>query len=356
MVQYVITPWRSQSDLLTARSAFYPHGPPNTTTPAAPLSASQIAAQHRAVSLISIWVQRGNCPHLIESTALLTAAQLLDSPPPSSYQASQHQNSAYAVRASYSAAFCRFVTGLLDGYQDKKHKQSMYSIARNIGLPASFVELRHQCTHEELPNLGRLRGAVKKSLSWIWEAYWSSLGGVEAGTAEEEERGSKKREKAEPKRDSAKGPERLKAALLSYMDHQAETVDHPSPDELELERPHEAEGTITDYSIEEILEVLQSLRSESSAGGDTSLMLRCLQLTRAILDGTADEDVFGDYEVRGREEDDGEDEAENEGDHGDGGEEEAEGENEDAGPRNDGGDDGWARWEGPWVPKPIGCI
>jgi hypothetical protein len=85
-------------------------------------------------------------------------------------------------------------------------------------------------------------------------------------------------------------------------------------------------------------------------------MLRCLQLTRAILDGTADEDVFGDYEGRGREAEDGEDDAESESDRGGGGEEEAEGENEDAGPRNDGGDDGWARWEGPWVPKPIGCI
>jgi ribosomal biogenesis protein LAS1 len=67
------------------------------------------------------------------------------------------------------------VTGLLDGYQDKRHKLSMYSIAKNIGLPATFVELRHQCTHEELPPLSKLRVAAERSLLWIWEHYWKSL-------------------------------------------------------------------------------------------------------------------------------------------------------------------------------------
>ena len=52
---------------------------------------------------------------------------------------------------------------------------SMYSIAKSIGLPATFVELRHQCTHEELPSLSRLRDAAQKSLTWIWDHYWKRL-------------------------------------------------------------------------------------------------------------------------------------------------------------------------------------
>jgi ribosomal biogenesis protein LAS1 len=52
----------------------------------------------------------------------------------------------------------------------------MYSIAKNIGLPATFVELRHQCTHEELPSLARLRDAAQRSLTWIWDHYWKTLG------------------------------------------------------------------------------------------------------------------------------------------------------------------------------------
>ncbi|KAG5998838.1 hypothetical protein E4U54_002108 [Claviceps lovelessii] len=68
-----------------------------------------------------------------------------------------------------------FVTGLLDGHQDKQRKQSMYSIAKTIGLPATFVELRHQATHEQLPSLAKLRSAAKKALDWIWNYYWKHL-------------------------------------------------------------------------------------------------------------------------------------------------------------------------------------
>lgn len=69
-----------------------------------------------------------------------------------------------------------FVTGLLDGHQDKQRKQSMYSIAKTIRLPATFVELRHQSTHEQLPSLAKLRTAARKALLWIWHYYWKHLG------------------------------------------------------------------------------------------------------------------------------------------------------------------------------------
>lgn len=87
----------------------------------------------------------------------------------------------------------RFVTGLLDGFQDKKRKQSMYSIAKDIGLPATFVELRHQATHEELPALPKFRSAAKKAMDWIWDYYWRDLvdkkgeGGISGLTEGEEE-------------------------------------------------------------------------------------------------------------------------------------------------------------------------
>ncbi|TWU78347.1 rRNA-processing protein las1 [Metarhizium rileyi] len=68
-----------------------------------------------------------------------------------------------------------FVTGLLDGHQDKQRKQSMYSVAKTIGLPATFVELRHQATHEQLPSLAKLRAAARKALAWIWDYYWKDL-------------------------------------------------------------------------------------------------------------------------------------------------------------------------------------
>ncbi|KAK6219734.1 las1 protein [Colletotrichum tabaci] len=231
MVQYILTPWRDRRELLKVRQQFYPSAPspadstssaalpappasatassapvsasalptaPPTTTqgvpaPAptptggAPLMTSAIggssssnvdndrplllllAAQHHAVARVSMWMQRGNCPHMVESTALLTAAILSDGE-------SKGSAGTYAVRAAYAAAFSRFVTGLLDGHQDKQRKLSMYSVAKTIGLPATFVELRHQATHETLPSLAKLRSAARKALVWIWEYYWQHLG------------------------------------------------------------------------------------------------------------------------------------------------------------------------------------
>lgn len=55
----------------------------------------------------------------------------------------------------------------------------MYAVAKSVGLPATFVELRHQATHEQLPSLVRLRVAAEKARQWIWGYYWKHL---DAGT------------------------------------------------------------------------------------------------------------------------------------------------------------------------------
>jgi len=60
----------------------------------------------------------------------------------------------------------------------------MYALARRLALPASFVELRHQATHEALPSLNRLRDAAARALEWIWDYYWAHLGEEDAGGEE----------------------------------------------------------------------------------------------------------------------------------------------------------------------------
>ncbi|KAK1778327.1 Las1-like-domain-containing protein [Copromyces sp. CBS 386.78] len=251
MVQYIFTPWRDRRELLAVRRQFYPH---QYETQAAPQPAPQQLSQRGgvkrgraaqntqrspttrkrtrtddgngnqasstqpegegqqpqdrdqrrlAVARVSMWMQRGNCPHMVESTALLMAAILSDEEQTGiagtgtgtsgtsvgmgmdgfsgSGSGIGVMSSSYAVRAAYSAAFSRFVTGLLDSHQDKQRKMSMYGVAKSVGLPATFVELRHQATHEQLPSLTRLRTAAKKGLGWIWEYYWKHLPEVEDG-------------------------------------------------------------------------------------------------------------------------------------------------------------------------------
>lgn len=66
---------------------------------------------------------------------------------------------------------CSFVTGLVD---TKIHGQrrTMFQRAMDLGLPASFVELRHEATHREPPSLVVLRKASQRSLEWLWDNYW----------------------------------------------------------------------------------------------------------------------------------------------------------------------------------------
>ncbi|KAI9703178.1 MAG: rRNA-processing protein las1 [Candelina mexicana] len=69
----------------------------------------------------------------------------------------------------------RFVTGLVDNGQTGRSKVNMFQVATRIGLPKSFVELRHQATHEELPGLLVLRQAADRSLKWLWHYYWRNI-------------------------------------------------------------------------------------------------------------------------------------------------------------------------------------
>ena len=63
---------------------------------------------------------------------------------------------------SYAAAIIRLVNGLVDPLQLGAYARSIHSIAQQLGLSASFVELRHAATHEDLPSLEVLRDAARQ--------------------------------------------------------------------------------------------------------------------------------------------------------------------------------------------------
>lgn len=121
MVNYVFTPWRDRHELLLVRRQLYasseriaPIDTTNSTTTGPEQTASRQQGkedevrkeQHRAVARVSMWMQRGNCPHMVESTALLLAAMLNDQDAAAKANAAS-SSSAYAIRAAYSAAFSR---------------------------------------------------------------------------------------------------------------------------------------------------------------------------------------------------------------------------------------------------------
>ncbi|CCU75166.1 cell morphogenesis protein Las1-like protein [Blumeria hordei DH14] len=298
MVQYVITPWRTQAELLQVRSQLYPQSTALATSSARLEGSADEGQQKEAIARVSVWVQRGNCPHLVESTAILISAFLNDG----------RGNEAYCVRAVYAAAFCRFVTGLLDCHQDKRYKLSMYTIAKNIGLPATFVELRHQATHEELPSLSKLRTVSRKALSWIWDYYWVHLAPESAQRQDL--------------------PDDCEVFLRRFIE---ETDNHLS---LRVEQ------SLSNWPRDHIIAILNEIQDTNQ---DVGILLRASQLHSKILEvdfkqspAISVEEVKTELEVMELNlkipeivNDTAESEAHT---------------------------NGWSLWKGAWIPKPIGMV
>ena len=51
----------------------------------------------------------------------------------------------------------------------------MYHLAAEVGIPASFVELRHEATHRDMPSLVTLQVAARRALDWLWQNYWAGI-------------------------------------------------------------------------------------------------------------------------------------------------------------------------------------
>jgi ribosomal biogenesis protein LAS1 len=218
----------------------------------------------------------------------------------------------------------RFVTGLLDSHQDKLRKLSMYSIAKTIGLPATFVELRHQATHEQLPSLVKLRSAANKALDWIWVYYWQHLTDDSAQT----DRSTSCRE-----------------LLVRYLGEEDENGRQTRMKLLEQWNE---------------TELLTQLTSISNTPQSQKQHLRALQLAREILEGhqksrKAQEGraiLARDVEETRSHLRQARKELEKEGKE----EPVRAAESSALGISNSDGGAGWSRYEGKWKPKPIGTV
>ena len=168
--QYTITPWRTSSDLVSVRQALYHPTSPTDHT--------------RAITTIQAWKLRGNLPHAVESTGLLFDSIRFhnsQSSSPSTHGGGPGRNafavdSSFPIRAAYTIALGRFVTGFADlGRHRAGPGQTMQEVAKSINLPPHFVELRHEAAHEDMPTLGRLVKMANEALMWLWENYWVLL-------------------------------------------------------------------------------------------------------------------------------------------------------------------------------------
>jgi ribosomal biogenesis protein LAS1 len=199
----------------------------------------------------------------------------------------------------------------------------MYSIAKSIGLPATYVELRHQATHEELPSLSKLRIATQKALQWIWDYYWIGL--------------------------TTESPLVAKNDCTAFVGRIVREGDDMRRGELE--------SGLGSWKEDELLMAILEVQWTSK---DSKVLLRCVELHNKITGGGAApkysaqslesgspisklEKMRAEVAKIGKGLDDAEVEDIVE-----------KGETMDVGEGDR--EDGWALWEGPWAPIPIGVV
>lgn len=96
-------------------------------------------------------------------TSLITSAILSDESPGSD---------TLATRLAYSMAIVRFVNELVDSLEVTL---PVYHLAKMLGIPLYFVEIRHTATHDELPSLELLRQVGIRARTWLWDNYWAKI-------------------------------------------------------------------------------------------------------------------------------------------------------------------------------------
>ncbi|KAF5096697.1 hypothetical protein D0Z00_002696 [Geotrichum galactomycetum] len=96
-------------------------------------------------------------------TSLITSAILNDETPGAD---------TLATRLAYSMAIVRFVNDLVDSLDVTL---PVYHLAKMLGIPLYFVEIRHTATHDELPSLELLRQVGVRARTWLWDNYWAKI-------------------------------------------------------------------------------------------------------------------------------------------------------------------------------------
>ena len=154
--------------------------------------------------------------------------------------------------------------------QESHYKVSMYDKARELNLPASFVELRHEAIHGELPSVIVLRQVAQKALDWLQTNYWKHL------NDEGNQTGS----------DLSSSGQRYtsrKADLTNILQDYSESHQALADPERDLDTDKESRTT-----LEPILKILEDSKEGKQASAEfIDVLLDCWMLYTSSKDSTA---------------------------------------------------------------------
>lgn len=250
----------------------------------------------------------------------------------------------------------------------------MYGIAKTIGLPAAFVELRHQGTHEPMPSLAQLRPAAARALVWIWEYYWKNLPEEEASLEEGEAgrgavvrshvvkvrgagedagarggRGEGKKTVGQAATTKGALEERMcRTALLGYLQRQ----------EGEVGEDAARDGLMRQLERWDDVLAMRILVEIGGSARDRGMLRRSVKLSSAILGRSAGLVIEQHAEEEEEEEEELRRELSRAKDEVERGDKMTGKRKKDA--EEDGDEErkrsGWYKWEGPWTTRPIGVL
>ncbi|KAJ2353602.1 rRNA-processing protein las1 [Coemansia sp. RSA 2618] len=139
-----LVPWASTEEYMRVAGQLY---------------AEDTATRMQGVAAVKAWRSRARVAAAIDATANLVEVMAAG-------------GAVSAQRHMHAMALVRFVNAIVDLEQRGAYAQSMAALASRIGMPAWFVELRHACTHEQVPGLAVLRAACAQAHSWLGDYYW----------------------------------------------------------------------------------------------------------------------------------------------------------------------------------------
>ncbi|QBM88302.1 ribosomal biogenesis protein LAS1 [Metschnikowia aff. pulcherrima] len=169
----IITPYKSEAQLLQVQRLCYQE--------------NDWDSLKSAVTRIQLWQTRGKLPHAVDATAWLLSAMLNDEGYIKAKQTLGRSTknqinhrilsplNDFTLRNAYAMALVRFLNGILDPFQQGTFAMALLTIAKDIGFPYAFVEIRHWATHEQLPSLELLRATSKSALQWLEQNFWVPL-------------------------------------------------------------------------------------------------------------------------------------------------------------------------------------
>lgn len=152
---YKLVPWISWDDWSFVRESLFSSSP---------------ASIDLALRRISAWRSRGCLPVIIEVTASIVEIQQKDS-----YFRKDLSESDLLADDMLTMLYCMTIIRLVNGIVEKTRKKNEVSIgeaADVIGIPRMLIDIRHECSHRDLPSLRLVRLASTKALNWLKAYYW----------------------------------------------------------------------------------------------------------------------------------------------------------------------------------------